>query len=451
MTQKTSNIIIYLDFILIINIINGLLVFFVAIFCSFYTSGKKIQLSLISWSFLAIAFIYGIGSIVIFTATYDGVKYLRSDIVLKSQDYWPLYGPLVLVLIAGIFLGWKIPIRTKKYINKLSSITFKNDDKKLLNISFILLLLGFVLRWVYVQPYGGFIPYLEYNKAIRSAVFEIKNPFSFLQPFSTLVILSSYFFWSLWMRRYRRFIVGLGFIFSISFSLYIYFSLAGRVGFALYLVNFILAYAYVKKIHPKMIIFFATLGFPLVIFLLYYISLYFNIKASDSISYYFIKEISFVFVTFFAQISEGDLFRCFSDFIFAPMHLLPSSFTVGLYESASETNTALISGSKKGEGGVTGGIPVDLLSLGLMQFNAFGIFPVGVLFGFIIKRLDYFLELIPNDYLKYILVSYVSFRIAFIGLLYAHPPHFMSGIFPLIILVAILYLVNVPYRIKIYK
>ena len=432
-----------------IVLINSFLVFVIAITSAFFTASNKKSLPLVSWSFLAVALIYGIGSAVVFSATLGGVDYTRSDIVLSNKLYWPFYGPLVILLTIGIMVGWKLPIKIKNYLEKLSRITFSSRDSKNLYAAIIILLLSFLIRWLYVLEFGGFIQYLEYSRLIRSGASDISNPFSFLKPFGELAVISSFMFWGLWIKKYKKLISFIGLTLSLLFSVYILFSNAGRVSLVLYFATFLVAYAYQSNIKSKTILLFAVIGFPVVIISLYYISLYFQIKAADSISYYFIKETSFVFVSFFAQLSEGDLFRLFIDFLMAPTHLLPSSWTLDWYESASQTNTIIISGAIKGEGGVTGGIPVDLMTLGLMQINALGILPVGMLFGIVIRRLDYFLRLIQNKPLQNILISYFSLRIAFIGILYSQPDHFIGGLFSLISVLIILYIINTFGRAKI--
>lgn len=431
------------------SVINGLLVFIVSFFLSMYMIKDNKNIPLISWSLLAIALVYGLGSIVIFNATYNGIDYLRSDVVLFNIDIWPIYGFWVLVLMTGIIFGWKIPVFEKKYINYISKYSIELKEKNFLILAFVLLVLGLVLRWLYVQAFGGFIEYLEYNKAIRSAVFELKNPYSFLQPFGYLVVLSSYIFWALILRKYYLILTILGFILSFIFSLYIYYSFAGRVGFILYLASFIVAYLLIRKFSAKLIIFISALSFPILILIVYFLSLYFNIKGAESPSAFIIKEISFVYVSFFIQLSEGDLYRFFVDFILSPTHFLPSSWTQGLYQTATEVNTALFSGAKKGDQGVTGGIPVDLLTLGLMQSNLVGIFPVGVLFGMVIRRLDYFINLIPYSEIRNILLVFIALRIAFLGVLYSHPEHFTGGLFSFVVLFLIMFVINIFVRLRI--
>ena len=435
--------------ILIISILNSFIVFIFAVYCSFYTARNRKQLPLISWSFIAIALIYGIGSSVIFSAVADNVYFMRSDVIYNARYYWPFYGPMVLILTLSILLGWSLPLITRKYINKISYFTFDTNNKENLIIAFVLLLISFILRFIYVSAFGGFEAYIEYSRAVRSGVSSINNPFSFLQPFSGLAILSSFYFWSLVIKKYRFFLSFTGLILSVAFSIYILLTNAGRVGFLLYFATFFIACIYTKKIKPFNIILIALFGFPLAILLLYYGSLYFNIKASNSISYYFIKEISFVFVSFFIQLLEGDPYRIFIDFFMAPTHLLPSSLTLGWYETIEQTNTILVSGAKNGEDGVIGGIPVDLLTLGFMQLNAFGIFPVGILFGFLVKNLDYFLNKIKSSTLKAILVTYLSLRIGFIGVLYSQPTHLINGLFSTICLILILLLFKIPNKIKV--
>ena len=125
-----------------IVIINSFVVFIVAAFLAFYTAKKNQGLPIISWSFLAIAFIYGVGSSIVFVATSDNVSYLRSDIVLNNMLYWPFYGPLALMLTIGIFLGWKLPIIGKKHINKVSRYSFDISFRKMLWIAYTLLIIG---------------------------------------------------------------------------------------------------------------------------------------------------------------------------------------------------------------------------------------------------------------------------------------------------------------------
>lgn len=434
---------------MIINIVNGFVVFAVAFFLAFYTAYNKSQVPMIAWSFLACALVYGVGSIIIFNATLDGVEYLRSDIVLANKIYWKFYAPLALVLIMFMFLGWKLPIRNKDIYVKIVRATVDTDKRSTMHVAISLLILGFSLRLMYVQAYGGFIPYLDYSRAIRSGFLAINNPFSFLQPFSSLILLSSFYFWATWVRGYRRILSGSGLILSIFFSIYILLSNSGRVSFLIYILTFVLAIAYHKKVSSKAVLLFSLFGFPISIILLYIISEYFNVKGAESISLYFIKEFSFVFVSFFNQISNGELFRLFTDFIMAPTHLLPSSLTQGWFESADQANTRLISGAVKGESDVTGGIPVDLLTLGLMQINVFGIPVVGLLFGIFLKRFSFILELMSNKFLSNILITYFSLRLGFIGLIYAQPPHFVNGLFPFIVLFFLLYLVNLLKRVKV--
>lgn len=431
-------------------LINSFVVFIVATFLSFYAAKEREKLPIISWSFLAVALIYGVGSSVVFSATLDGVIYLRSDIVLSSINYWSFYGPLVLILTIGIFLGWRLPILGKAQVKKLSKYSFDIELDRMMLVAYILLIIGFLLRWLYVQPYGGFVGYLAYNQAIRAGIFEIDNPYSFFKPFGALVFFSSYFFWALLLSKYRMILASLGFILSVLFSLYVLYSNAGRVSFILYLASFVIAYVSIKKISSRVILTFCFIGFPLTLVTLFYISNYFGLKASESVSGFVIKETSFIYVSFFAQLAEGHLFRLFTDFIFAPTHLMPSSITSKLFEfqEASQTNTALISGAIKGQKGVTGTIPVDLLTLGLMQINVVGIFPVGVMFGYFIKYVDYFLYLIKNTSLRSILFAYASLRLGFVGLLYAYPAHFVGGLFPFIVLMFILLVISFVSRIK---
>lgn len=426
---------------MIFSIINSLIVFSLAIYVSLYMTQGKSYVPLISWSMLAIGLVYGIGSSIVFYESYSSELFLGSEIIAAHSEYWPLHGILTLSLIFGIILGWKAPLINIKNVNSF----FEFNKNQLIFISFTIFFIGFFLRWIYVQAFGGFGGYLEYSRLIRSGIFEIDNPYSFLQPFGYLVVLACYLFFSILIKNKNNLIVALGFFLSFFSSLYILYSNVGRVAFITFLASLLLINLYYKGIKPYKIILFLLFSFPLVFLFLYFLSNYFEVKGAENPFSYFVKEVSFVFATFLVQYSEGNLYRFFLDFIIAPIHFLPSSFTQNIYETASQTNTILFYGAKKGDESVTGGIPVDLLSLGVMQLNVFGVLPVGFLFGYLLKNFDDFLLKIKNSYIQIALLPYISLRISFMGVLYAHSDHFISGMFPIVTLLIVMVMVKVSY------
>lgn len=426
---------------MLIPILNSIFIFFIAIYYAFNLARNRIYIPLISFTLIAIGIIYGLGSSIVFYASSIGMDFLGSDIIYSRSEYWSIYSIFTLCLIFSIILGWRSPNLDVKYLKNYFSYT----TKQFLFIAYVILLLGVILRWIYVQAFGGFLGYLEYSRLIRSGIFELNNPYSFLQPFGYLVVLSCYMFLSIFLKNKKNIYSFLGFILALCSSCYVLYSNVGRVAFLSFIASLFLIGLYYKKVKPFKIITFIIILFPLVFFFLYVISNYFEVKGADNPFIYFVKETSFVFSTFLIQYTDGNLFRFFIDFIIAPIHFLPSSLTQNIYETASQTNTILFYGAKKGEEGVTGGIPVDLLSLSIMQANIFGIVPVGFLFGFLLRFFDNFICEIENIYLRISLLPYISLRVAFLGLLYSQADHFISGLFPIVILFMLLVFVKVLF------
>ena len=434
---------------ILISYISTFLVFAVSLYMAFAFNNKKQlgYISLASWFFLAIGMAHGLGAFYIFSYLDSGGSFNNSYIVYTNSNYWWIHSFLTLCLIFSFVFGWKLKIRRASSYVRVANRTYNLSVKQIFYFAIFIMILSFALRYLYVSAFGGFAKYLEYNRQIRSGVFEINNKFSFLQPFGALSYFASYMFFSLILRRYRVFSVSILFFISLIFSLYVSYSYAGRVGFLIFLGVFIITFLYSKKINLNFLLMIVLFSVPLSFFVIFNLSNFFNLKGGDSLSYFIIKEIGHLFSGFYIQLNEGYLYRGFLDFLMAPMHLLPSSWTSGLYETADQTNTRLLLGAIKGEDGVTGGIPVDILTLGIMQFNVFGVVFVGMLFGWFLKRLDYFLSLIKVIELRNVFLVYASLRISFMGALYAQPPHLMNGLFVLIFMFFVLYFFNVLSRV----
>ena len=166
----------------------------------------------------------------------------------------------------------------------------------------------------------------------------------------------------------------------------------------------------------------------------YYVSLWLNLKAADSLPEFLARELAFPFGSFFAHLGTGgNLFRGFTDFLFTPFFLLPSSWWSTWIEDVSQVNTALIMGAPKGEQGVTGGIPVDLLTLGLMQAHVFGIPIVGAMFGVLLRVVQRLIDRIPDPGLGAVFGAYAALKLAVLGIFYAQPALVVSGNFDFLV------------------
>ena len=282
--------------------------------------------------------------------------------------------------------------------------------------------LAFFMQWLYSHAYGGFIEILEYSSLIRSAIFIVNNELSFLEPFGALALFASFGFWGLWLSGRRKASTIIGLLLSTFFSFYLLYSWLGRIGFLVYLSTFILGALFFRQSRPLQ---FLLIGGALGMGILngaYYISIFLGLNTAGGLSQFLARELSFPFASFFAQLDAGEhLFRSFKDIVAVPLFLLPSSLWSTWIDEVSQVNTALILGAPKGEGGVTGGIPVDLLTLGLMQAHMFGVPFVGGIFGIFLRIIQNLIDRIPNAGVSTVFGVYAAFKIAVLGVFYSQP------------------------------
>jgi len=409
------------------------LIFFSCTTLSWKYSAGKGSMTLLSWAVVGIGLIYGLGWILVLLATRDGQNARWERWILPFENLFLVQNLSVIFLIAGIWAGWQTTRRVRVWSSRFSSKRLDFSDEKALTYAWALFALAVLFQWIYVSAYGGLLEYLDYSALIRSSIFEVENKFGFLRPFAGLAFFSSYLFWGLWKGRKTRLIIWIGLAVSFSFSLYVLYSWLGRVGFVAYLSAFFLAQALWMGIAPARLMLGSILGGVILLFVLYGITNFLEIAEAGGFYSFVAKELSFPFGSFFAQLSLGEhLFRGFKDFLYAPVYFFPSSWWVDWIESVSDVNTIVIEGAKKGEQGVTGGIPVDLVTLGLMQASVFGVPVVGFLFGLMLSFLQGIVEGFRNPRVRLILLSYVSIKIAIVAIFYAHPAHVIVQNFDLI-------------------
>jgi len=417
-------------------IILGLTFFAVCMVFVLFHSMRAGRLALVDWSILGMGGVYGIGWSIVAVVTRSGGNPFWENWILPYTHLYPIHTALAFVLMASMYFGWilfgSLFLRGGRKTS-LFGPNARNQEKRLLIAMWCLLIMAFVMQWLYTLAYGGFLGLLEYSRSIRSAIFPIQNSLSFLQPFGGLALFASFGFFGLWLSRYRRPAVWLGLCLSLLFSLYILYSWMGRIGFLTYVATFVLGSILSRKPRPISLLFWG-LGIMIAILVgVYCISIWLNLKSDDNLLVFLARELSFPFGSFFGQLDFGEnLFRCFKDFIVAPVYLLPSSLWTQWVENVGQVNTALIMGAPKGVRGVTGAIPVDLLTLGLMQMFVFGILIVGAGFGALLRLIQCLLDSVANPGLRAVFEAHIAIKIAVLGVFYAQPPLFVSGNFSLL-------------------
>ncbi len=416
-----------------IAILLGLIFFLFCLIFVMYHSYHIKRLTLLDWSVIGLGGVYGIGLSIVIGVTWAGGNPNWENWIMPYTNYYLLHTFFAFVLAFAIYLGWLIG-GSLCFLKKSQKSTFFNSkiyDNRLYILMWCLLVIAIITQWLYTLAYGGLIGVLEYSRLIRSGIFLVENKLSFLRPFGGLAFFASFGFFGLWLSGYRRMGVRLGFCFSLFFSIYVLYSWMWRMGFVIYFGTFIFSLFFSRR---SIFLSLVRGCFILLIMLIstYYISIYLNLKPADNIMTFLSKELSFPFVSFFAQIDYGqNLYRFFYDILLAPLYLLPSSIWSNWIENVSEVNTALIMGAPKGQQSVTGAIPVDLLTLGLMQMSVFGIPFVGLIYGLLLRLFQLMIDSIPNIKLKSISEAYIAIKIAVYGIFYANPSNFVSENFPL--------------------
>lgn len=416
-----------------VSIFLGLLLFICCLVFPIARSKGVGSLTLLDWSILGIGLIYGLGWAAVIGFTRAGHNVLWESMLLPFEHHFLVLNILACVLAFTIVVGWAISHWISRGAKKFSSKNLSFDAKTTHAYAWALLIISFLLRWLYARDYGGLISYLDHSVAIRSGLSDAPNRLSFLQPFGMMAIFSSFLFFASVLTGRRTFLKMTGFAASVVLSVYVLYSLMGRVGFLIYLFTFVLATLQAKRVRPSILVVGGVFGGVALLVCAHFISNWLGVKGASSLPEYVSKELSFPFASFFAHASSGDhLFRWYQDFLVAPLYFLPSSLWMHWVEDVSQINTLVVLGARRGDFGVTGGIPVDLLTLGYMQSSVAGVAVVGVLFGALIRGLQGFLDGISEPGLRSVLSAYVAIRVAAYAIAYAHPVHLINGTFGLL-------------------
>ena len=409
------------------------------------------RLDLVDWLVGTMGAFYGIGYAFIIWSTYSGMNSYWSRWIISYSTYF--WAPPILSLIAviSVWTGAALARGSRKQFRESAELTLR-DLVGIKRLAWGLLFLGIFFYYLYAMAYGGFVGLLHYSDLIRSGSFDvigIENPFSFMQRLGGLAFFSSFLFYALIlgksMKGYSRLICFLGLAISVCFSFYVLYSWMGRVGIFTYFSVFPLAYMYHKNSHGysiaiklPMLVSVIAVGLPVLS------SWMTPGKASNDVIEFYAKGLSFPAVSLFSAI-DNNHFRFFFDLVVAPLYMLPSRIWSGLLGivPASGINTELIFGYQKGEGGVTGSVPTDMITFGYMQMDVVGVVITGILVGAGLVWLERFMLRIPGGELRSVLYAYSALMVATLTVLYADPLniiqrniHFIIGTAALFILIS---------------
>lgn len=416
-----------------------LLALLLAVSASFYTlfrARRNGTTTLLDWTLLAIAGFYGIGwaSVIVSFGTIEG--YYWTPWLERTQRIWPLHTILSSMLVIGILFGWQMAAKKHR---RPRSIKIRSNG-----IAWALLFLAVAAQYLYSQAYGGLWSLTQNVTAIsiRSGLSEISNPYSFLQPFGLFSAASTMLFIGMFWEN-KRLGTLFGVLFSAAFSTYVYFTLFGRLDFLVFVLSLVLGRAFFAGTSAVGIISRGALLMPAVVLLAFFLSAYFEVKNQSSISLFFFNEFSFPFASFVSIMNaESIQLYYFRDLFLLPAYLLPSSIYGQYLPAVSAQNTFLVLGTERGLGGATGGIPVDLLSLGYFQLGVVGIPLIGIVWGAGLRKLQHFLDRIEPRGIRSISTAYVSIKVAVFGVLYTQPEHIITRNFSLIAALILVWLIS---------
>lgn len=410
----------------------GLVVFLIGCWLSLGNIARSGNFRAIDFSLLSMAIVYGLAMPAIVAAA-DEHNFLGSDFISRSPDTVFLHFAASVLAMLGLIVGWKM--HSSRLLNSARSHYSRSSSSSLIRVFFLMLFIAVTSWYLYLMDYGGFLGYFEYNRLIRAQMFDTfdRSRFSFLQPFGGFAIIACLGFWGLLILRETRTPSALiGFALSFAMSTYILVANSGRIAMATTIAILALSVVAKRRINPLA----WFLGYFMVIvsgaLFLFWISNALMLKGGDDVGEYLIRELSFPIVAFFAQAERGYLFHLFHDVFASPLYLLPSSITSSWLQEASEINTEVIIGVKKGVDGNTTGVPTDLLTYGLMQFHLMGVFLYATLFGVVLRAADALAQSIKPLGVRSVFQVYVAINLATFGIFYAQPNHLILTHFALI-------------------
>ncbi|WP_172635077.1 O-antigen polymerase [Sphaerochaeta pleomorpha] len=349
----------------------------------------------------------------------------------------------VWVLLISSFIGRNLKPRKQK----LEVINISLLEK----IIWPYLILGILANVIYLWPYGSYQRYLDYSLDLRVGNFLIYNRFSFLQPFGDIFYVSSLFFLGLEFHKHSKKNL-FGLLLSVYLEILILIANRGRMSFISFLAVMLISTVNIvfarKKIFKVILVF--------VIFLTF-ISLTEEISnamgrgaPTDPVAiivegtYFITNNIINVFRL------PKELFRRGLDVFFPFVFLLPSRIWEGKLgmKTVSEQNTFFLEGAYKGQSGVTGELPVDLISFCYYEFGILGFMIVGIIAGMIIGYFIRKIRHLPTKAFQAIFKMYFFIQFILRSFLVADPANLITRFFGIIVFFVVYKGFKVLYLLK---
>lgn len=410
-----------------------------AIFGTILRIGIRCKIDLVDWFTSAFGLFNGFSFSFIIWMTYKGQNdWLWTQWIVGHKEFYGVYLTASLLFLLSTWIGSSLIniIKSGKNFN-VANVLNQNEtsvQKKEAVISWLMLFISIFSYFVYIKGYGGVGNLIKYAPFIRSGHFElipVVNRWTFLERIGSFSFFSSFVFFGLILSKKTtkkmQMLNWSGLITSFSLSIFILYARLGRLSLVSYLIVFPVGYLLfryrmsLRTITRLVIIFIIS-----VFFIIPQVSALFKKDSNvTNISSFYASQMSFPYVSFFAQMDNGQ-YRYMKDIVLSPVYILPDRIFKDLLhlDSASDINTARIKGAVKGEDSVSGEMPVDILTFAFMQGGILGLFLVGILWGGFLLFVNLFISLVSTG-VRELLYAFSIINVAVLTIPYGDPRHFL--------------------------
>lgn len=445
--------------ILFVAVIGGLILSILVYLGVFSRLSRKKNLDLLDWFLLAFGTVNGVGWSFVIWATVEGrnIDLWIDQLAMFDLTVSVYYISSNLIFLFSVVFGWHL-LRSLIGFRHVSpfypSSRLESNVHRIKSVAWFMAYAAAVAYGVYTIPYGGFSGVLVYSRAIRAGIATIYNPYSYLKIFGSFAFFSSYIFFGLLIdkdistKRQSSFV---GFIFSFLFSLYVLNDWLGRMGFAVYLLTFLLGLtlyrsrkSVIRLVRKLVSVFFIAL-----LLIVFSDMLLGGTGQQFGVVELFAKELSFPFASYSAQVHSYEL-SWFKHLLATPLYILPERIWSGVLgiDTASRLNTLVVMGAGKNAADVTGGVPVDLITFFFMQGSVFGIIIGGFIWGGFLLALERSLQRIALRGIRCVIYANVVLSVVSLSVLYGDPYHIVTRNFALIVGSLLLWVINIKWGSK---
>jgi oligosaccharide repeat unit polymerase len=321
------------------------------------------------------------------------------------------------------FIGYILIIMSyylfkKKYpLNKFSREEKIKGKKQYIILGSLISIFGLFCTALYTYSLGGISNVLESGTLYRSTA-DGGSSFAFVRNLALFTLTGSFIFFGFIIseknKKYKFVFITI-FILLFMTSLYLLFNRAGRLGLVSYLMMFPAGLAVFKnKIHLRTLLFGSLFA---IFFILqgkrifnYFVLSDFELKEKSNVFQSVIAEFAFPYINISKAVNipfVHELPRYFIDLPIGLINLLPNRLLgIESFKTITQYNSEYHNGQ----------IPVDIITLGYFSFGLAGIMIICVVFGYLIRRFEYFFSgnmniIIVMFYVQWI--EFLSFRVMY--------------------------------------